>query len=425
MAEFTLLEPISIGDIIDRSVRLYRRNFAALISVAAVPTLIGYTASLTFSTGYASLLKSPIEGFHPSALASVLIGMAFYPLWLLAMVMTISGISRAVGDQVMMGETITFRGCAKMARRRFLDILLMGLLMFGIGSVLFVIFYILMFVIMILAVIIIGLFGAMGLPPWMIAVVVGILALAAVAGGAIGVLMIMSRIVFLPAVLMIEGYSAGAAIGRAFRLGAGNWYKLGAITLFIYTVTYSIILTLLVPILILLYVVGALNVDLIMAPGGTAIITAVSETTSLFTLPIWIITLTLLYFDTRVRKEGYDVDLLARGIDGIDKPGVQQPLWRPPAQAGPPPFTAYSRPVQRTFVQTSPLGLAGIVPRPASVPKTGSESRSQSSEVNPNMIETAEPRVQSSCRQCGGPLTPELTSCPKCGLYIAPPWQVK
>jgi hypothetical protein len=36
MADFTILEAMSIGDIIDQSMRLYRRNFGSLLAVVAI-----------------------------------------------------------------------------------------------------------------------------------------------------------------------------------------------------------------------------------------------------------------------------------------------------------------------------------------------------------------------------------------------------
>jgi hypothetical protein len=62
MADFTALEPISTGDVIDRAVRLYRRNFTALISIAAVPSLSYFVGTLMFWHGYTRLLMGTISG---------------------------------------------------------------------------------------------------------------------------------------------------------------------------------------------------------------------------------------------------------------------------------------------------------------------------------------------------------------------------
>ena len=61
MAKFTILEPMSAGDMIDRSVRLYRRNFAPLLSIVAIPSLAGYLASTMIWFGYSRLVIGNIQ----------------------------------------------------------------------------------------------------------------------------------------------------------------------------------------------------------------------------------------------------------------------------------------------------------------------------------------------------------------------------
>ena len=59
--KFTILEPMSTGDVIDRAVRLYRRNFTPLIAIAAVPTLIGYAVGMMFYYGYANAVLNAAQ----------------------------------------------------------------------------------------------------------------------------------------------------------------------------------------------------------------------------------------------------------------------------------------------------------------------------------------------------------------------------
>src|SRR5215470_10562113 len=119
MATFTALEPISTGDVIDRAVRLYRRNFLPLISIAAVPTLIGYFVSVLFWSGYSSLLNAGVGNrtIPASSIVLVFVGVVGYPVWGYAFLLTISGLSRVVGDHIMLSEPITFRGWLAAVRR--------------------------------------------------------------------------------------------------------------------------------------------------------------------------------------------------------------------------------------------------------------------------------------------------------------------
>ena len=63
----------------------------------------------------------------------------------------------------------------------------------------------------------------------------------AVAFSLLLICVVVARVVFLPQIVMIEGQSAGNALGRAIRLGKGNWYRVGAIALFTYFVSASLL----------------------------------------------------------------------------------------------------------------------------------------------------------------------------------------
>src|SRR4030095_1752242 len=131
MGTFTILEPMSTGDVIDRAVRLYRRNFTPLVAITAVPTLIGYVVTLMFWYGYTGLLTSATSsrGMPLSAIWMLALGGLGYPFWMFALLLTVCGLSRVVGAHLMLGTPITFRGCFAAVRRSLGAITLMGLLL--------------------------------------------------------------------------------------------------------------------------------------------------------------------------------------------------------------------------------------------------------------------------------------------------------
>jgi hypothetical protein len=155
----------------------------------------------------------------------------------------------------------------------------------------------------------------------------------------------------------------------------------------------------------------------------------------MLSLPIWIISFTLLYFDSRVRKEAYDIELLAREV----APGY---VW----QAPPPVFAGYYPP--REYVQTSPLGLGGYyppAPQPPPVPppvppsepilsapddalRTRFDQAARSiNEDRPadEMNEASGPPPSSAspawCQVCGNNLEPGSRFCSRCGSAVPPP----
>ena len=188
----------------------------------------------------------------------------------------------------------------------------------------------------------------------MVTVVIVITVLVAVAGGIYILLHVVARVVFLPQVVMIEGQSVGSALSRAMSLGGGNWYRVGGIMLFTYFVSLSLLAAFTIPFIIALQYFGLLSTEYFLSPGWNVIYGAFNQISNLLVLPIWIVSFTLLYFDSRVRKEAYDLELLAREVS----PGF---YWRPVVR--PPVFGYYPQPgyaYPRPYVQTSPLGLGRV-----------------------------------------------------------------
>jgi len=367
MAELTVLEPISTGDVIDRAVRLYRRNFIPLISVVAVPALIYYASAMMVSYGYVQTLQNAQTGFNPAAALMTLVGLAGYLVYLFAILGAIAGMSRAIGDHIMLGEPITFRACWRFATRRLGDVALMGLIfipvlmlaLFVLGVVFFVLFMGLAFVI--------GLGSAAGLPSWLGVIASATLIIGSMLLFAALMLLVAARVVFVPSALMIEGRSAAAAFGRAFQLGGGRtWYRLGMIAIFSYFVSLATLAALVEPLLVIFWINGWAVSDLLLHPGWNAAYAAVNQISTLLVWPIWIASLTLLYFDTRVRKEGYDIELMTTTLAGqAYQYAGAVPLFRPPALqwSGPQPIQ------QRSYMQTGPLGLGAYpVTQPSSGP---------------------------------------------------------
>jgi hypothetical protein len=154
-------------------------------------------------------------------------------------------------------------------------------------------------------------------------------------------------------------------------------------------VELSLLAALTLPVMAILYLTGVMDAEFLVSPAWNVFYAAFGQISNLLTLPIWIISFTLLYFDSRVRKEAYDIELLAREVS----PGF---TWQPVVQ--PAPF-GYQMPVMatgRTYVQTSPLGLAGYVP---SLQPTGSTA-----EVDTPV-----------CSRCGSELLVGAGFCVRCG----------
>jgi hypothetical protein len=416
MASFTILEPMSTGDVIDRAVRLYRRNFTPLVAIVAVPTLIGYVVSLMFLYGYTSLLTgaSGSRAVPVTGIWMLVLGGLGYPVWMFVWLVTVSGLCRVVGDHLMLNEPITFRKCFAAAKRRLGAITLMGLLLAAMFFVANIAVAIVLFILMMAVGLIVGAIAASGLPQWIATVMLVITVIVVVAAVLFLVCVVVARLVFLPQVVMIEGEPAGNALGRAIRLGKGNWYRVAAIIVFTYFVSISLFTALTFPVLAGLYLAGVLTAEFFVSPGWTIVYTSFRDISGLLCLPIWIVSFTMLYFDSRVRQEAYDVDLLAREIN----PGF---YWQPTIQTSAFGYQMPMQPGQRTFVQTSPLGLAGY--RPPQTPQTQTESeqlrekfeRAAESLNASEGVRNADDADSATCKTCGVSLVPGASFCMNCG----------
>jgi len=430
MASFTILEPISTGDVIDRAVRLYRRNFLPLISIAAVPTLIGYFVSILFWSGYSSMLNAGAgnRNVPVSSIVLIMVGVVGYPIWGYAFLLTISGLSRVVGDHIMLSEPITFRGWFAAVRRRLGAITLMGLILIAMLAFSYFVILLLFFLLFLVVTLIVGVLAAASLPQWLTTTVLVLAVIAVVAFALLVVCTVVARIVFLPQVVMIEGQSAGSGLGRAFGLGKGNWYRVGAIGLFSYFVSASLLAAMSFPVLTALYLSGVLTAEFFVGPTWNILYTSFGQIANLMSLPISIVSFTLLYFDSRVRKEAYDLDLIAREIN----PGF---FWEPPTQNSA--FGYQHPPGHRPFVQTSPLGLAGLQPPPrppVNLPTQAEATESiEDSQVHseaPQAIGDIQPIDASAyetdainteslqdpvCESCGAALIKDAPFCINCG----------
>ena len=406
MATFTILEPMSTGDVIDRAVRLYRRNFAPLVAIVAIPTLFGYVSSMMFWFGYTSLLTAATSASAVGAESMVMLALGGlgYPIHMFLLLATVAGLSRTVGDHLMMGEPITLRKSVSAAWKRGGNILLLALLLVALLIGLYLVFSIVVVGLVLVTSVIAGVMTAMQLPQWATITLFVVLALAALAAVIFMACQIGARLVFLPQIVMIEGESAGTAMGRAFRLGKGNWYRVGAILLFTYFVSFSMLSALMLPLLAGLYLAGYSTTEFFVSPVWTIVYSSFRDIASLLSLPIWIVSFTLLYFDSRVRKEAYDLELLARDVS----PGF---YWQPATQTPVGSTTPTSFTHGRAYVQTSPLGLAGYG---REIPPAHSDQASPAFPTSDELPAQTDEAME-SCIKCGAELQRGARFCMVCG----------
>jgi hypothetical protein len=141
--------------------------------------------------------------------------------------------------------------------------------------------------------------------------------------------------------LLIEGCHGPSALGRSFRLVRGRWWQTAGVRL-VATIMVSLVSG----------AIEALLVGISLAGGRGSVVLTVSvvslaaAVSAVLTRPFQAAVITILYYDLRVRHEGYDVALLAEqlgieparlpagafagaGPEAVGQPGGP-PFWPPP-----------------------------------------------------------------------------------------------
>ena len=321
------LAPLGAGDLIDRAVRLYRRHFWTLLRIAAPPVLIsalGWTIATVFGRGLSTASSDLLVLY----VLMLLIGILIIFAGALFSVIVMGGATRNLVSHLIWNEPVSASTTYRAVKSRFWGLLGASIMVaFWLGfaaSVALMVYGFLSFI----------MFAAIALvasvSPWLTAIVGGLGTIAAIIGGLIIFFLLAGRMAYVPQAMLVEGRGVFSAINRSFSLASGNVRRLMAMTLFTFFATYSALMLLMIP----LGWYGYLNgVDL--SPFGTTWPTwyaigyqVILQCSHITLAPIWMLGLSLLYVDERVRHEGYDIELMAaRQLPEMPNlPGVVSPF---------------------------------------------------------------------------------------------------
>jgi hypothetical protein len=251
-----MLRPLGVGEILDTSFSLYRRHFGALATVSLV------------CTGLPLVLRLFVEA--SGGLFAHLTLTLLYLLSLVVLSLVATGATVFIVSESYLGRPLTAREALVRATPYMGRILIASLLMalaIGLGFILLVI------------------------PSFILAV---------------------GLAVAIPAVVLEPGRSASAALSRSWELTRGSrWRILGlGITLFVLLYVPVVAISGLVAVLIPRDTAAGLGASSTAAIVGLAI----GGVVQLFIYPLFYCVLTVTYYDLRVRKEGFDLELLASSL---------------------------------------------------------------------------------------------------------------
>jgi hypothetical protein len=125
---------------------------------------------------------------------------------------------------------------------------------------------------------------------------------------------IASKFAYILQIMLVEAQPFSTAIGRSFSLASGNVKRFAGLFTFTILAAYSALSILYIPLGWYAYVNGVelFTFDADLTPAWYLIaVKLISQASFVLLTPIWMLGLSLLYVDERVRHEGYDVELMA------------------------------------------------------------------------------------------------------------------
>ena len=287
------LRPMSFGEVLDGAFTMYRRHFGLFMKLSAVtwglPAALLLYLRLRFS---GTTPDQSLAIFQTHLPELIILGLVWLVAIVVATVMLTAGSIRVISSAYL-GSVSTFGDALRLAASKIVPLVLVGL---GKGLLLLII-WIVGFVVWALLVSIANLFGGAS------AVLVGVLGFGALFWFLAFV--VCGYALTTPVVVLEELASSFDAFGRSWDLTRS--FKLKAFGLWL--VVW--ILTWLVP---FCFFFGVGYVVQTKAPGLELAVSVVNSLVSIALAPVLPCMLTLFYYDVRMRREGFDLQVLGHQI---------------------------------------------------------------------------------------------------------------
>ena len=281
------LRPLSVGEVLDAGFRLLRQRFGTLVGatlLVAVPICVVSTLveASTNPVAFDFSTTATTDGSSAAATGTLIARLLDQVLSVLAIGVCFKAISAAyLGERASAGES------ARFFLPRAPALLVAWLLA-------------------------------------TIAVVIGIIGLI------IGAIFLLVRLSMTFPAVVVEKEGPSSALGRSWQLTKGHWWRTFAVLFVVWLLT----------VVIGAAAGGVMGIALAATETSNEVLAATVYTLvviaiSVLTYPLIATVVTVQYYDLRVRSEGFDLQLLARGV-GADSSRFEASPERPAAPAGAP-----------------------------------------------------------------------------------------
>jgi hypothetical protein len=312
---------MNIGDMFDAAFRLYREHFLTFIGIVAllqVPmAMVQFMVQLTIGNSALTALtrfsmRPPVVSPGQNIFDVMPLGdlLAFYAItiglsviqYLVVQNLITGALANAISRSYL-GQPISILGAYSFGARRYASLILASLAPFCIGAV--------------LAVLIIGCSVGLGVAiasgaggdgrSIAASILVGLMLIGLLFLLSLGALFFYVRFLLATQAIVLEGQGPLAGLGRSWRLVGGSFWRTVGVMLLMFILTYllSTLPTTMVSFALTFSSGGALD----SLTRNQVITTLVAYIGLIVALPLQLAVYTLLYYDLRVRKEGYDLEL--------------------------------------------------------------------------------------------------------------------
>ena len=301
------LRPLTVGEIFDRAITLYRRNLWLFVGITALPAVLALAMTILMQVAQRIMITDLAAASTDPELAMstgitilamgggiFVIAIVYWVVYMIAL-----GAATYAVSELYVGRNASVRQSYAGMRGR-------------IGALIVLMLYVG------LRVGIVGLAGgivlavATGGAAVIHPVLSGLIFFFGIIALFLGVGFMMLRYGMTVPSLVVEGLSPGDAIRRSIALTKGRLWRVFLLVLCAMVVTYAA----------MLIFQGPLSIGAIFAGPDTALgfwlniagaVTGTIGTT--FTAPFLVIGLALLYYDARIREEGFDLELTLQALD--------------------------------------------------------------------------------------------------------------
>jgi Membrane domain of glycerophosphoryl diester phosphodiesterase len=306
------LRPMTVGDILDQSFSLYRRNFITLVGIVAVvhvPLLVLQIAGgLLFGAQLTN--RTGASAFTQTQSIATLAGIVIFGLSVLvaglASIFETSALSVVVSERLL-GNSVNLRQAYGRALSHWRALLVMIFIVGGAVIFLTLVIFIPMAVLLLVAGFFLGATGSGSSAGILIPALVTCMICVALPIVFIGSYGVSVRLLFATQAIVLENTGGIDGLRRSWRLVRGSFWRVLGITL---------VLSVLVAIIGQgpAYVI-AIVASLLPFPVLGLVVNATAQSLiNVVVLPLQFAAFTLLYYDLRIRQEGFDLQIMAQQL---------------------------------------------------------------------------------------------------------------